>query len=90
MSDKNPGHGADQGGLEVFGEPSAPTEPGESALDNPAAWQHFDMLERARRPGYQVGCRAGRPDEETAGFLCRTLTEIRTRVKQLGLDPADD
>src|SRR3984957_883095 len=45
MGDKDPGHSAGQGGLEVLGEPSAPTEPGESALDDPAAWQHFEPVE---------------------------------------------
>jgi hypothetical protein len=42
MGDKDPSHSAAQGGLKVFGEPSAPTEPGESALDDPAAWQHLE------------------------------------------------
>src|SRR5665213_2992391 len=42
MSDKDPGNGAGKGGLEVFGEPSAPTEPGKGALDHPAARQHFE------------------------------------------------
>ena len=42
MSKKDPGKGAVDGGLEVFGEPSAPTEPGKGALDDPAARQHLE------------------------------------------------
>jgi hypothetical protein len=45
MGDKDPGHSADQGGLEVFGEPSTPTEPGESTLDDAAVRQHFEPAE---------------------------------------------
>src|ERR1700733_9133061 len=45
ISDKPPAQNDAQGGLEVFGEPSTPTEPGESTLDDPAARQHFEPAE---------------------------------------------
>lgn len=37
MGDEDPCRGAGDGSLEVLGEPAAPTEPGEGALDDPAS-----------------------------------------------------
>ena len=37
----------------------------------------------------RTGVEIGRSDEETAIFLCRKLTEIKTRLKELGF-PTDD
>jgi hypothetical protein len=69
MGDKDPGHSADQGRLKVFGEPSAPTEPGESALDDPAAWP-ADLIGALRTAVREGGCprnSAPRCDQETTG-----------------------
>ncbi len=41
MDDEDPGCGAFERGIEVLGKPSAASEPGEGALDHPAAGQEF-------------------------------------------------
>ena len=41
MGDEYPRHGAFDGGFEVPGEPAAAAEPGEGALDHPAAGKEF-------------------------------------------------
>ena len=44
MGDPDPGLGAGDGSLEVLGEPSAPAEPGEGALDDPTPGQQDEAL----------------------------------------------
>jgi hypothetical protein len=41
MGDEYPGHGAFDRGFEVLGEPAGAAEPGEGALDDPAAGKPF-------------------------------------------------
>ena len=44
MGDEDPGHGAGDGCLEILGEAAASAEPGEGALDDPAAGQHLETV----------------------------------------------
>ena len=42
VSDEDPGDGAGDGSFEVFGKPTASTEPGEGSLHHPSTRQHFE------------------------------------------------
>ena len=44
MREEDPGDGAFDGGLEVFGETAATVQPGEGALDDPATREEFEPL----------------------------------------------
>lgn len=58
---EDPRLGAGEGRLEVLGEPTASSEPGESSLDDASSQQHLEAFGRVGAPDDFDGPRAGRP-----------------------------